>query len=400
MGFWKDQQEQGWSHTDKFACTSCVNEEALEQILRASEDPDRACTFCGRAPAAPLDALVEAFVGGLYHEYENALDGVGWDGREGGFQWPDTWDTWDLIGDFGDVLVGDGLIDAVRHAVHDQTWVERNFAERRRDDVLTESWERFCEAVQYKTRYVFWRARHADDDDVQYAGEVPAAKILDEVGSLVESLGLVLTLPSGTQFWRAQTHMELEIPPTAARLGTAPRALALRSNRMNPAGIPMFYGADSAETATSEVALHSEDDRVTCCTFETSADAMALDYTALPAVPSMFDPVLGRLRRALIFLHRFVEQLSDRVPAAQEQIDYVPTQVVTEYFLRVHREDRPIVGLLYASSLTGSVCTVLDVSNQACVEQEPGWDEGDELRLGLIPTSISTRLLSDEDKCN
>ena len=38
----------------------------------------------------------------------------------------------------------------------DITWVEKDFITRRRDHVLTEAWDRFCEAVKHKTRFVIW----------------------------------------------------------------------------------------------------------------------------------------------------------------------------------------------------------------------------------------------------
>ena len=69
--------------------------------------------------------LLEAFVEGLQTEYGDADDeGVYYDGREGGYQWHPTWDTWDLVEDFSDVLTGEGLLDAVQEAMDDRVWVE------------------------------------------------------------------------------------------------------------------------------------------------------------------------------------------------------------------------------------------------------------------------------------
>jgi HEPN/RES N-terminal domain 1 len=140
MGLAKEQQlreeEQGWSFTDQHVCTNCVDDYALEAAIAAAEDDEATCSFCGSTPAAELNVLLEAFVRGLRTEYGDADDeGVYYDGREGGYQWA-TRDTWDLIGDFYDVLVGDGLLDAIRDAMHDRAWVEVNFAHPRRDEAL------------------------------------------------------------------------------------------------------------------------------------------------------------------------------------------------------------------------------------------------------------------------
>ena len=378
----EQEDEQGWSFTDGWVCTGCVDDYALGAILADATAEQMSCSFCGAEGAADLDVLVEAFVRGIRHEYEDALDGVAWDGREGGFQWDRMWDTWDLVGDFEDVFIGDGLLDAVRHAVHDATWVERNFAERRRDEVLAETWAEFSQVVKYETRYVIWLR---DDQDRQLgAGEISPARILGHVGGLIERLGLVREVPAGTRFWRAQPHDEASIECTPGRLGTAPRQVAKQPNRMSPAGIPMFYGAVERDTAVREVAVGSDVAMVTWAQFVLSTPAAVVDFTLLPGVPSIFDPQLGSLRRQLIFLHEFVGQLSEPARREFEEIDYVPTQILTEYLLHVHRGSDVINGLFYSSSITGDPCAVLDIPNERCVDQPMRL----ELELVLDPDTV------------
>ncbi len=373
MGYWKnqlhkqhEQMERGWASIDGSVCSGCVEDEALRIILGKSEEADLRCDFCSSVPAAPIDSLLEAFVNGLRNEYENPLDGVGWDGREGGFQWHPQWDTWDLLSDeFDWVFSSEELLDAVRTAVHDITWVEKDFITRRRDDVLLEAWDRFCEAVKHKTRFVVWLLP-PDDNDLA-PGEIPPAKILDHVAPLIEHLNLVRDLPTGHRVWRARTHCQSPIKHTASALGTVPRGLALKANRMSPAGIPMFYGSADEATAIQEVIYESEDTHVTWCEFELSADLRVVDLTRLPAEPSMFDPELSSMRRQIRFLNMFVEQLSDRVEPDHEDIDYVPTQIVTEYLLHVHGGGDRVRGLVYQSSLADGACVVLDIPNDHCI---------------------------------
>lgn len=103
----------------------------------------------------------------------------------------------------------------------------------------------------------------------------------------------------------------------------------------------------------------------------------------------MFDPERGGERRPLLFLHQFVKQLSKPARAQFEDIDYVPTQVMTEYLLRIFRKGE-VDGILNPSALMGDVSAVLSVSNEQCVEQAAGWKDATELRLGLVPGSVST----------
>lgn len=394
VGFAKDrfiqEWEQGWSFTDHCVCAGCVDDYALEAAVRAAADAEEMCDFCGSSPAAELDVLLEVFVSGLRTEYGDANDeGVAYESAEGGYLWS-TKDTWDLVSEFDDVLINEQLLEAVRDAVEDRTWVEVNWARRREDEILLDSWKAFCEEVKYKTRYVFWLRPHEDDEHDQWTDEIPASQILRKVGDLIVESGLLHQLPARYRLWRARTHRQPTVSLGAPELGTVPRECAIQANRMSPAGIPMFYGAENVTTAIREVAIRTSHEWVTVGAFETSQPCMVVNLTCLPPVPSMFDLEHAHVRRPLMFLHAFVKHLSEPAREKQEQIDYVPTQVVTEYLLKVFGHGQLVAGLLYKSSLTGDVSAVLDISNDHCVEQVPGWMEQG-LSLGLVPNSAETR---------
>ncbi len=84
--------------------------------------------------------------------------------------------------------------------------------------------------------------------------------------------------------------------------------------------------------------------------FETLVDLLVVDLTDLPAVPSIFE---GGDRDSLLFLENFAEEVSQPFePDAEIHIEYVPTQVVSEY-LRHRVQDvhgRAIRGLVYESA--------------------------------------------------
>ncbi|MDP9302111.1 MAG: HEPN-associated N-terminal domain-containing protein [Actinomycetota bacterium] len=394
MGFAKrqmmEEDEQGWAFSSQSVCQHCVDDDALKSVLAAAGDGEAACDFCGSSPASALDILLDTFVKGLRTEYEDAAAGVFYESREGGYQWDPKWDTWELVGLFDDVLVGDGLLDTVSNAMHDRTWVEYNFAHPRRDQALLAGWERFCEAVKYETRYVFWLRDDEDAEQIESWGEVPASRILQQVGDLVDRMGLIQSLPKGYRLWRGRSH-ELGVAYSQAHnLGTAPRDKATRGNRMNPAGIPMFYGAADMRTAAMESLAHTGDPLVSLGQFETSEPGVVVDFTSLEQVPSLFDLDRSPLRRPLMFLHRFVQELSLPAREEYEEIDYVPTQVLSEYLLRIFRPGVEIAGLLYRSALSGELAAVLDVSHDRCVEQTSGWTDRPGLGLGLVPNSART----------
>lgn len=159
---------------------------------------------------------------------------------------------------------------------------------------------------------------------------------------------------------------------------------------MSPAGIPMFYGAADVDTAIKETAAHTDRPYVTAAAFATDRPCTVVDFTDLPPVPSMFDPDRGHARRPLLFLHEFVKQLSKPTrSSAHDQIDYVPTQIVTEYLLRIFGNGKLVIGLAYPSTLTKTPCVVLDVPNERCVDPT-GFPGSDGLTLRLVADSIRT----------
>ena len=229
-------------------------------------------------------------------------------------------------------------------------------------------------------------------------GEIPPAKILDQVGALLEQLELVRELPAGYRLWRAHTHKEPAIDEhSSARLGTVTRELALKANRMSPAGIPMFYGSTDVDTAIREAACSSDLPHATWAEFELTSGLPVVDLTRLPTEPSMFDPELGSIYRQIRFLNTFVRQLSDRAKPEHEQIDYVPTQVVTEYLLRVHGGGNRAKGLVYRSSLTEGLCAALDIQNDHCIDPT-ATPRDTSAHLQLVADSVACRALTDADR--
>ena len=160
-------------------------------------------------------------------------------------------------------------------------------------------------------------------------------------------------------------------------------------NRMSPAGIVMFYASDDSATALREVARNPKKDtgRYAIGTFRTLRDVAILDLSAIPRIPSIFEPVQDSLeyhpRPPLIFLNYFAAELS--MPVAGDEgahVEYVPAQVVTEYFRTEFDHDgEPLAGIRYRSARReGGSSLVLFASqdnlagaNDAGVEQAFEW---------------------------
>jgi len=78
-------------------------------------------------------------------------------------------------------------------------------------------------------------------------------------------------------------------------------------------------------------------------------------------------------RYALDFLHSFVKSVAAKVqPGDREHIDYVPTQVVTEWFRTVFQHNGTVIdGILYPSTQNPGGCSLVLYANRHDVVLSP-----------------------------
>jgi hypothetical protein len=73
-----------------------------------------------------------------------------------------------------------------------------------------------------------------------------------------------------------------------------------------------------------------------------------------------------------------------------EHIEYVPTQIVTEYLRLIHRtdDDTSVDGLLCTSSRNGARCAVIFIDNNACIDAGADADDWPPLLLRLTGSEV------------
>ena len=113
----------------------------------------------------------------------------------------------------------------------------------------------------------------------------------------------------------------------------------------------MTYLAEDQATALLETADPGKH-RYAIGEFELLKNIAVLDLTKIPSVPSIFEFERAHVRDAIIFLKSFALDFSK--PIARDDrthVEYVPTQVMTEYF-RVAQDLQaiPLAGIRYNSS--------------------------------------------------
>lgn len=359
--------ERGWHSSDEFICPGCVDDKYLQRIVADASADDHACSFCDATPTAEFDVFMEALMVGIDNRFEQADDaGMPW---EHGYVFT-THEYWDIAEKFGWVAAPEHeaeVVEAVRACLEEKTYASRWWAQLEPQEAYSSAWRGFCEQILHRTRFVFWARR---DDNVGQE-EITVAEVLGHIGNLLVKFDCIATLPAGTLTFRARGHERREDSQGwgAADLGTNSPERTTNPSRMSPAGIPLFYGADDTDTALTEVGRADPSEFFTVGQFRTTAPITVLDLTAIPSVPSIFDPELGRWQGELRFLDDLVQELRKPVDVARSNLDYVPTQVFCEYILRVF-DEADIRGLAWrsAAAVGGSRCLALDVPRSDCVD--------------------------------
>ncbi len=368
-------------------CPECIADEALRRFV-GGNGPIERCHFCGGdgPQGIRLGTLFDYMGDRISTEWDLAIEEL-YPG-EGDEVWESggasVYDAWDLLWELGEPLANEQLREAFVAAFPDDR-ISRHAFRLAYHQQLAYGWETFARYVKEESRFLFLRTGRGPQGDEEL---FPPAQLLDEVGMAIENGGLIHRLPAGTQLVRARQHAPEEILATPTELGSPPPACAA-ANRMSPPGISMFYGAEDVETALAELRPQL---LARCATVATWTTARPLPYLDLVdvVVPSLFDMVGKSQRPWLLFLRRFAQEVSQPVSPGGAAVDYVPTQVFTEYVRHVLGDrDGPVRGIRYRSSVRSEgVSWVLFVDAEGCTGVAPAWHDDQSRWLGMEPSSL------------
>lgn len=206
------------------------------------------------------------------------------------------------------------------------------------------SWEHFKEIVKHRARYVF----HFENQFNGY--NYAPLEILDKIQKLIISLNLIETIPERLQVYRCRQHIVENEIKSISDLASAPNEYCKSNGRMNAAGVSLFYCSVDRELTIKEVVDSTDVKKPFFSTgvFESKHSLKLLNLSTVLTRPSIFDIDQNRHIDSVDFFNSFITDITQPVKSEDSIIEYIPTQIVTEYLRFNPKLD--IDGIIYPSS--------------------------------------------------
>lgn len=348
-----EEEEQGWSNTDKYVCASCLKAPPLQAAIKSNLVKGQRCDFCNAKQAASLDFLMEEHImPAIFEQYTHAGNELHYEDGEYDGDPPDTHDfIEDIFYHETEASSCTELVDVIKDAIEFTNWCKQDYYGMTSHEVRIFFWHKFSEIVKHSSRYFF--ADAVLGEDINNPNKT-TLHFLSDLKTIIET-ELLTPLPSDTRIYRARNGTERY--STLHELGAPPYKTATHANRMSPAGVSMLYGAFDPGTARLEIGPPSNNEFPSLALLATKRETRVINFCRLPEPPGFFE--LGQRERRFLctFLHEFVEDLRKTVEKdGREHIEYVPTQVLTEYL----KSSLPIDGMIFPSAKReGGQCVVL-----------------------------------------
>lgn len=342
-------------HLPRSICPQHVEEPFLREWIRATAT-DSSCGYCTAVgQAVRWDAFVEAFLVGVGVHYQPH--------PEGELPPGDVAREILAVAGVSDPVIVDDVITELSGSAR---WTSRDRHNGSGIDRLSYSWESFRHIVKHEMRY-FFATRPTGSGG---PSDMTVLQVLKAVSDLGEHHPAVWPAPCPAPLFRARmstSESEASQWRHAGDLGPPPPEWAA-ANRMSPAGISIFYGSTDRATAIAEAGAHAAHRFVVTGEFTPTRDLQLIDLTNLPDLPSIFDESTHTEYFVVRLLQRFIHDITLPVELdGHEHIDYVPTQIFTEYF-RYAFPDR-VDGLMFTSAQGPGTNVVIFVGPDRCADK-------------------------------
>jgi hypothetical protein len=220
---------------------------SLMKFVEARGDEGE-CDFCS-SPDSQAVGLRDLFVEMsecIRHEYMPASISDDIPGPEWELD-PTSLSSTELLSEFDDPL-GEGELAETFCRAFDDDWILVGAMFGTHEDHLRWGWEGFVETVKSSSRFVFLHPAAGRTHEIT---EINTADMLDRLAQVIKNCGALILFPKGQPILRGRKHHPDAVLKSKDDLGAPPAGIT-PGRRMNPPGIPFFYGAHDERTALAD----------------------------------------------------------------------------------------------------------------------------------------------------
>ncbi|GLH65987.1 HEPN-associated N-terminal domain-containing protein [Geothrix edaphica] len=361
-----EQEDRGYYGIGTNFCKNCVDDANVIKFIKNSgliHTTDQ-CSYCNITKKVwSTDDLMDTLASKIFEEWGDLHDGrVPYDDETGDpIGNEHSFSTEELLEHEGFLVSSTQLQEDIQNAFIATEWCENDPFGDNEELTLKISWNEFSNIVKHKMRYTFFRNTNQADSYVYTPLE-----LLNNMKRIFMFKGMLQTISAGATIFRARPGFGHN---GGKALGTPPIGYG-GANRMSPEGIGMFYGAFDEETCFKELFDYKKPKKNHCSIgqFITTCDLKVLDLTKYHN-SSVLNENNKEKREILRFLNHFQKEISKPLSSKNSQIDYIPTQVLTEFirYNLISKKGHGIDGIKYRSSKNyGHNCVVLFVMHEEC----------------------------------
>ncbi|MFC1837195.1 HEPN-associated N-terminal domain-containing protein, partial [Thermodesulfobacteriota bacterium] len=323
-------------------CTNCFSEIEINQFIETEEIKGE-CDYCNSSDVyiCDVDSVGQFIIEGIERHYEDAANHVGYCSADGGYQLP-TYTISEIIlyqeGIFD--IFGEGLVDPeslLRDLVTDDgtPYVRIDpYGPPSGEPDEIRYWENFCTTVKTKKRFT---AFLSSDDEDKFDYGLPNNFLFHLANNYIPNL--IHVVPSGTKIYRARINNENK--DLSHKDLTSPAPENSRNGRMSPIGISFFYGGMSPKVCIHEVRPDIAE-HIEIAEFEVVKELLILNLAIeFEAPKSIFniDYNFSYEEHFKPVLEHFSRDISKPIRKSDNEIEYIPTQVFTEFIKTINFKD-------------------------------------------------------------
>ncbi|WP_162243154.1 HEPN-associated N-terminal domain-containing protein [Deinococcus sp. Leaf326] len=351
-----EMDERGYGiPPSKFICGQCISDNsygdyALVELVQ-SNMTSMHCDYCGNTSpfpiAADIELVIERVALVMMNRYGTAEEDLPRDNESESGWFGDTLTTEDILEKYFEN--GTKLFNDLVNTIADNTWCDKDPFSLPEDHMYKYSWERFKQLVQHEKRYMFFKSNDSDLD-LNEEFYLEPMEILSVIGNFIREMGMYKEITNEDLLY----HVRFNDHYTAFKdLASPPVEFATQPNRMSPPGISMFYAAYEKKVALMETASPDLDGKkFTIGRFSTKKSEYLVDISRASKGISVFDLDKAKYYNVAQFVDKYVKEISKpaRKEAGYSSIDYVSTQVLTEFIRYGMDHDHEIIGMQFRSS--------------------------------------------------